>query len=351
MNCTVVNGNCQFSSSPASMKRRTTKSLEYKGSTITSKVSRTVKKKGVQGKACKESPLVTDKRRRKADSDSNASRTKRRRVSSSPNTASLTCSRTLKVANGVVKTKSDNTLSVTLLLWAWKRSTFFSQLPVELIENVRTFLTARKPPSARNAVANPIYLLNFLGQEAGRLKADVLRTVCCGEVRFNKYSGILELKNALLLFINVNGPQFPNAFSVVRRPKSALNDPLCCSSSGSKEQLETGNDADDLRFRRLTSGDFLASVSFYAPNSAGPDHHLVTRISEDIASHVLLFCRDPGNPFFYFGRLKMTSVDLSVRPIRFDFVLLDSAFLARTSGYFRETMRTLPRKTPPSVVD
>jgi len=170
-----------------------------------------------------------------------------------------------------------------LLLFAWRHSPFFSNVPVEVVDEVRVFLVPSATRSAKNSVAKPALLQEHLGKEIGRLKRDVVETVCRGPVSFNKYPGFLELQNALVLFINVGGAEYENKF-------------------------EEGG-------RR---------ISWWFPPSMHNSHPLVVRALGDPRLHLLLFCRPVNEPYVYMGRLRLLGASVPpVGSVRMDLELSD----------------------------
>ena len=121
---------------------------------------------------------------------------------------------------------------------------------------------------------------------------------------FNRMSGLLHLRNAICLFVNLRASHYDNQFSV-----------------------------DDAGMR----------LTWFAARNTRPDSELVRRLKtarekegwggeeeeegEDAngegAVTVLLFCREVGSAYRCYGRLGYDGLDASTRPMRFTWRLLD----------------------------
>ncbi|KAL1530144.1 hypothetical protein AB1Y20_001060 [Prymnesium parvum] len=126
--------------------------------------------------------------------------------------------------------------------------------------------------------------------------------------RFSKYSGSLEWANAIVLWVNIGGPDYNNNF---------LDDGARITWYASPRHSE-----DTPIVQRLVR-------STRAPKS--------TKLAEQKDDQVLLFCRLPGEPYVCCGRLTYESHNPDVHPIKFVWKLDDIESL-RKSAAFREIL-------------
>ena len=110
-------------------------------------------------------------------------------------------------------------------------------------------------------------------------------------VRFSKYSGSLEWKNAVVLWVNIGGTDYKNVF------------------------LDGG--------RQMT---------WYASERNHEGTPVVQRLTSTNET-VLLFCRLPGEPYICCGRLAYVSHVPSRRPLKFLWKLLDLPALNKSNGF------------------
>lgn len=116
----------------------------------------------------------------------------------------------------------------------------------------------------------------------GQVKGAVM-TLAAGtrSVRFNKYSGIQEWRNAIFLFVNLDGSSYANTFHK------------------------------DGRF-----------ISWFAQTMQRVDSPVIARMMAR-ACPVLLFCREVGCPYICFGRVEYDSHVDGAFPIQFSLRLCD----------------------------
>jgi len=143
----------------------------------------------------------------------------------------------------------------------------------------------------------------YLGKPCGRLKREVMG-ICCGElsrhIRFSKYSGIAEWKNATVLFVNIYGDSYKNVF------------------------LHKGEQI--TWFAQARQTEETPMIAKLIPTEGG---------SEGSEIPVLLFCRPEKKDYIYCGALKYLGHDPSMAPLRFvwklqDFKDLTKMFVSKT---------------------
>lgn len=116
----------------------------------------------------------------------------------------------------------------------------------------------------------------------------------------NRFSGVVEWKNCLFLWVNVGGDDYANMF------------------------LDSGE--------RLT---WFGGSRMYE-DSLVTQRLLSTRLNIELpeAEHetVLLFCRLPNEPYTCLGRVRCDSHDFSKLPLQFTWRLMDFARLSSEDG-------------------
>ncbi|KAI9006400.1 hypothetical protein DFJ74DRAFT_389779 [Hyaloraphidium curvatum] len=142
-------------------------------------------------------------------------------------------------------------------------------------------------------------VLSCLGAEVprrGAYKESCFRALCPSRpaIKFNKYSGIAEFTNAIVLFVNV---------------------PV----DGSKGAFEN-------KFQR-DGGRVL--IDYFASDRMDEDTPVIARLRQR-ADQVVLFMRPveagqtPGS-YYFMGRLEMEGEDIDARPMRFTFEITNAA--------------------------
>ncbi len=175
--------------------------------------------------------------------------------------------------------------------------------------------------STRNLEANVALMLSsYLGKSIGVPNKDpVIRLLQPARVhaRFNKFAGILEWRNAVVLWINKDSAQYENTFSAdwstvtwFMSESSTLETPaiqrlLHCGSAAAIDDSKTGAAA--------------APAAAEAPPPAD----------------ILLFCRDQstGDPYVFCGRVKYAQYFPQRFPVKFLFTLLDRERLMREADF------------------
>ncbi len=178
--------------------------------------------------------------------------------------------------------------------------------------------------STRNLEANVALMISaYLGKSIGVPNKDpVIRLLQPPRVhaRFNKFAGILEWRNAIVLWINKDSAQYENTFSAdfstvtwFMSESSTLETPaivrlLHCGSATAADDAKPGAVAND--------GD-------EAPPPAD----------------ILLFCRDQstGDPYVCCGRVKYAQYFPQRFPVKFLFTLLDRERLMREADFCKLT--------------
>ncbi len=176
--------------------------------------------------------------------------------------------------------------------------------------------------STRNLEANVALMLStYLGKSIGVPNKDpVIRLLQPARVhaRFNKFAGILEWRNAVVLWINKDSAQYENTFSAdwstvtwFMSESSTLETPaiqrlLHCGSAAAVDDRKTG----------------AAAASTAAAEAPPP-------------ADILLFCRDQstGDPYVFCGRVKYAQYFPQRFPVKFLFTLLDRERLMREADF------------------
>jgi hypothetical protein len=150
---------------------------------------------------------------------------------------------------------------------------------------------------------------SFVGRHLGQLmagpptKASVVAALAGGNrtPKFSKYSGLVEWRNAVVLWINVGGADYANLF--------------------------------------LDGGSRMSWFASQRHDSSSPivQRLLATkRANAGRRDELLLFCRLPGEPYVCCGRLAYVSHEPSSTPLRFVWSLVDAEQLRKSSEPFRQ---------------
>ena len=136
----------------------------------------------------------------------------------------------------------------------------------------------------------------------GAYKASVMARLRDAEVpvapRFSKYSGVQEWKNCIVLFVNVgNGNNYENVFY----------------------------------------GKRAENMAWFAQQSHSEETPVVKRLLRDDEDIMLFLRRGAGEAYVCCGRLRMSEVDIDVRPLRIVWSLRDHDTLI-TSTDFRNLL-------------
>jgi len=130
-------------------------------------------------------------------------------------------------------------------------------------------------------------------------KASVVAMLAGGSVRFSKYSGALEWRNAVVLWVNVGGQDYNNVF---------LDDGARMTWFASAASHE-----DSPTIRRLIGSGAIAD--------------------EGSRAAVLLFCRLPSEQYICCGRLTYVKHDASKHPLKFVWALADFEQLRQSEAF------------------
>ena len=166
--------------------------------------------------------------------------------------------------------------------------------------------------STRNLDANVALMLGtYLGKHLPQPNKDpVIRLLQPARVhaRFNKFAGILEWRNALVLWINKDSAQYENTFT---------DD--CSSVTWFMSESSTLETPAIQRLLHCGAANAAARDAADAPPPAD----------------VLLFCRDQstGDPYVFCGRVKYAQYFPQRFPVKFLFSLLDREQLAREADF------------------
>lgn len=138
----------------------------------------------------------------------------------------------------------------------------------------------------------------FLEKYLGKMVADhftkeaAIDALTFGKgARFSKYVGALEWRNAVVLWVNIGGSDYKNAFSA--------------------------------------SDDGGLTMSWYASPSYHEQSPVVERLIGSVTSKmpILLLCRLPGEPYVCCGRLKYVSHVPRRQPLKFTWQLADEPMM------------------------
>jgi hypothetical protein len=174
-------------------------------------------------------------------------------------------------------------------------------------------LDSENPDSSRNLNADVENLvLTCLGQKVptlGSWKESCYLALCPSrrKIGFNKYAGISEFRNCLVLFLNL---------------------PVDGKAGGYDNQ-----------FTKDATGRWF--LDFFASEKQSVDTPVVARLRRK-ADQVVLFIRPSGQKvaqeFYFAGRVELQSEDVSRRPLRFRFEMMDAAGILKNG---EDTLREL----------
>ena len=170
-------------------------------------------------------------------------------------------------------------------------------------------------PSADSCRTFDIDVCTLLAAHLGRrmegppTKASVVAALAGGErkPKFSKYSGSLEWRNAVVLWVNVGGADYANLF------------------------LDGG--------RRMS---WFASQRHDAGSPIVQRLLATKRSATTVRDSLLLFCRLPGEPYVCCGRLEYVSHDPASSPLKFVWALIDADELLERSEAFGEIVAQGP---------
>jgi len=158
----------------------------------------------------------------------------------------------------------------------------------------------RPAPDAGSARAIALGVGTIIGRFLGKPVADTFTKAAAIEamtgkrgVSFSKYTGCLEFRNALVLWVNIGGKDYRNVFS-----------------------------------------DGGARMTWYASPRNHEATHAVQRLLGG-KDAILLFCRLDGEPYVCCGRLEYLSHVPTRQPLKFEWRLADASAL-QGSEEFRE---------------
>ena len=161
--------------------------------------------------------------------------------------------------------------------------------------------------------------------------------------RFSKYSGVVEWRNCVVLWVNVGGKDYTNLFLEGGRRMTWF--------AGSKHHMETPVIKRLLATRRSSAAKEKASGG-KAPASAAVATAAAGVAQEaEKGDQILLMCRVQPGPYVFMGRVSYDSHDASRFPLQFTWRLDDfDACVARNSGEPSEeksSSSSKKRKGPP----
>lgn len=162
------------------------------------------------------------------------------------------------------------------------------------------------PQSSKNLDADiPGLVSSCLGREVPRLgswKESCFRALAPkhGVVKFNKYSGIAEFRNAIVLFMNIQ------------------------SDKKVRGQFEN-------KFWKDDKGDW--NVDYFASNKHHQETPVIVRL-RNRSDPIVLFVRpveggSAGEAYYFAGRLELHSEDLDINPMMFQLKLIDGTKLEK----------------------
>ena len=124
---------------------------------------------------------------------------------------------------------------------------------------------------------------------------------------FNRMSGLLQWRNCICLFVNLRASRYDNQFSHSHRGDGCMR--LTWFAQASTK-------ADSAIVQRLKGAREGGGGGMGECRNAGEG-------VEEGGAVVLLFCREVGSPYRYYGRLGYEAMEASTRPMRFTWRLLD----------------------------
>jgi len=183
----------------------------------------------------------------------------------------------------------------------------------------------RPPPAKDSSRALDVDLdnlqQNYLGKPCGRLKREVVSVLHpqSMHVRFSKYSGILEWKNAIVLWVNIYGDSYKNLF------------------------LENGRQLTWFGQSRQTEETPVIRKMIPSTPPSLDEGSCRTKVAKEEGKQeggkmlpVLLLCRLEGGDYIYCGRLKYLAHDPTKLPLRFVWELASHQQLTKKNKIKRE---------------
>ena len=168
--------------------------------------------------------------------------------------------------------------------------------------------------------------------------------------RFSKYSGSLEWKNCVVLWVNVGGADYKNVFHADKPDAGAADDPGAPSGrvSGKGKAAAAAVTSEGLTMTWYASPRNDESTPVVArliksggrAGAASSDAQSLPLPSSN-GEPILLFCRLPGEPYVCCGRLGYLSHVPRRQPVKFLWRLLDAPKL-RGQPAFEELMAAAP---------
>lgn len=212
----------------------------------------------------------------------------------------------------------------------------------------QAIVVSRSDGTTAEAVCNLPALMQHLGQSVpgnGRLgvvqlatselEADSSAGGSNGGQRvphFPRGSGVLEMSNAFILFVNVPSTAYPNAFSV--REDTSTGEAVCEMSWWSSK----GQTVNHPVMRRLLGPAVRALLPAQTSASGSEEGEEVEHVDEP-ARAVLLFCRPLKEAYVLCGRLEASEVEeCEDGRLRVEWRLMDFGSL-RTSAHFQRVMQ------------
>lgn len=216
----------------------------------------------------------------------------------------------------------------------------------------------RPPPEKGSARAIKIDVEHLLSTQLGQpmpgpsTKASAIAVMTEGRgASFSKYSGSLEWRNAVVLWVNVGGSDYKNMFFTDRAPAAEA----AVDAPGADAKASKGKEKGNVSQSGALSGGKPAAGGMTMTWYASPRNHegtpVVARLiassgggvavggdegADDEGSSsaaassakkkvdpILLFCRLPGEPYVCCGRLQYVSHVPRRQPIKFNWRLLD----------------------------
>jgi hypothetical protein len=206
-------------------------------------------------------------------------------------------------------------------------------------DNIEYNIQPRSEPSPDMSRAISANIEHFLGKYLGIQikefgKAAIMSQSNSGLLpRFNKYSGVVEWKNCIFLWVNIGKDcsKYPNQFSDEGRTISWFGGSKMYQNSNVVQRLiiAGGNHSINEEHNIKEEGNIKIGENFNGIIKVG-----CKRKDED---RVVLFARIEGEPYCCLGNVSHIKYNLSKHPVTFDWKLLDYENL-RDKIYFQNIL-------------
>lgn len=185
------------------------------------------------------------------------------------------------------------------------------------------------------------------------MKDAVMRLLAGGAVRFNKYSGVQEWTNVDALFVNVDGgwKNYDNNFDFYAGAEEGAGD------ADKAKEIEGGNSGEAGAKHVGAVERTRCRMTWFAGSKVKEDSALVRRLlasgersdgsggSDDgyAAPAPLLFCRLPGEPYHFLGRVRCHRYWPGSSPVKLLWELTDAPALCAAPTFARFLAEVRPQ--------